>query len=59
MNTTIYTPEVMAQTGRIYDRLEQLPLDKRPIVELVTETFINGMNAQKMLDRMERERVGA
>ena len=45
MNTTIYTPEVMAQTGRIF--------------ELVTETFINGMNAQKMLDRMERERVGA
>lgn len=49
MNTTAYTPEVMKQTGQIYDKLEQLPLDKRVIMKVLADTFISGMLAQKWL----------
>lgn len=49
MNSTAYTPEVMAQTGRIYDRLEQMPPDKRVFAKAIAEAFINGMQAQELL----------
>ena len=49
MNSTIYTPEVMNQAGQIYDRLGQLPPDKRSLMKLVAETFINGMITQERL----------
>lgn len=49
MNTTAYTPEVMKQTGQIYDKLEQLPLDKRVIMKVLADTFISGMLAQEWL----------
>ncbi|MBD5099537.1 MAG: hypothetical protein HDT35_08370 [Clostridiales bacterium] len=50
MNNNPYTPEAMEQVGRIYDKLERLPADKRSIVELMTESFINGMKAQERLN---------
>lgn len=60
MNDTIYTPEVMRQTGRIYDKLEQLPPDKRFIAKLVADSFINGLNARSQLDTpAAEERPGA
>lgn len=49
MNSTIYTPEVMNQAGQIYDRLGQLPPDKRSLMKLVAEAFINGMITQERL----------
>ena len=49
MTDTTYTPEFFTQTGRIYDRLEQLPLDKRPLVKAVMDAFINGMQTQERL----------
>lgn len=49
MNTTAYTPEVMKQTGQIYDKLEQLPLDKRVIMKVLADAFISGMLAQERL----------
>lgn len=49
VNNKPYTPEVMNQLGQIYDKLEHLPADKRSIVEMMTEAFINGMNAQAHL----------
>ena len=49
MNTTAYTPEVMKQTGQIYDKLEQLPLDKRVIMKVLADTFISGTLTQERL----------
>lgn len=49
MNSTIYTPEVMSQAGKIYDRLEELPVDKNFLVKLIAEAFINGMTTQERL----------
>lgn len=49
MNSTIYTPEVMSQAGQIYDRLGQLPPEKRSLMKLVAEAFINGMITQERL----------
>lgn len=49
MNDRLYTPEVMNQIGKIYDKLERLPEDKRSIVALMAEAFINGMSAQERL----------
>ncbi len=59
MNDTTYTPEVMSQARQIYDKLEQLPADKRSIVELITEAFINGMNARERLEQAQAERESA
>lgn len=49
MGSRVYTPEVMEQIGTIYDKLERLPADKRSIVELMIDAFINGMSAQERL----------
>lgn len=49
MNTTAYTPEVMKQTGQIYDKLEQLPLDKRVIMKVLADAFISGTLTQERL----------
>ena len=49
MNTTIYTPEAMELVGLIYDKLDFLPPDKRSIVAMMAEAFINGMSAQERL----------
>lgn len=49
MNGNPYTPETMEQIGEIYDKLERLPADKRSILELMADSFINGMRAQEQL----------
>lgn len=49
MDGNAYTPEAMEQIGKIYDKLERLPADKRSIVELMADSFINGMRAQEQL----------
>lgn len=60
MKGTMFTPEVMNQAGQIYDRLGQLPPDKRLLMKLVAEAFINGMITQERLAApplVERESV--
>lgn len=54
MRTELYTPEVMDQIGKIYDKLEKLPADRRAIVELMAEAFINGMSAQERIMAEQR-----
>ena len=49
MNSKAYAPEVMEQIGKIYDKLDRLPEDKRSIVMLMVEAFISGMSAQERL----------
>lgn len=49
MNIEVYTSETMEQLGQIYDKLDRLPEDKRSIVVMMTEAFINGMLAQERL----------
>lgn len=48
-NNESYTPEVLGQIGMLYGKLERLPADKRSIVALMAEAFINGMLAQERL----------
>lgn len=48
-NSESYTPETLAQIGMLYGKLERLPADKRSIVALMAEAFINGMLAQEQL----------
>lgn len=56
MTDTTYTPEVMNQAGRIYDKLEQIPADDRPLMKLIAEAFIDGLTAR---ERLAAERPGA
>lgn len=51
MNGTIYTPEFSTQIGQIYDKLAQLPDDKRSAVTMMMEAFIIGMQTQERLSR--------
>lgn len=55
MNDTPYTPEAMEQVGKIYDKLERLPADKRSVVMLMVDAFINGMRAQERLGTQSQE----
>ena len=41
--------ETMAQVRTIYDKLEQLPDDKRSAVTMMMEAFIIGMQTQERL----------
>lgn len=54
MGNELYTPEVMGQIEKIYDKLERLPANKRTIVELMAEAFINGMFAQEQIMAEQR-----
>ena len=49
-----YTIEQIKDAGRIADLLGSLPPDKRFILELIADAFINGMNAQERLMAAER-----
>lgn len=55
MNDSQYTTETMEQIRTIYDKLERLSENKRFIVELMTESFIDGMKAQERLDAQALE----
>lgn len=55
MNNAEYTPDVFTQIGQIYDKLEQLPDDKRSVVTMMMDAFIIGMQAQ---ERLAAEREG-
>ncbi|MBD5162173.1 MAG: hypothetical protein HDT14_09205 [Oscillibacter sp.] len=49
MNDTTYTPEFFTQIGKIYDKLSQLPDDKRSAATMMMEAFIIGMQTQERL----------
>lgn len=49
MRDELHTPEAMEQVRKIYGKLERLPANKRAIVELMAEAFINGMSAQERI----------
>lgn len=49
MSNKLNTPETLEQLGHIYDKLERLPADKRSVVVMMAEAFINGMFAQEQL----------
>ena len=49
MPDKVYTPEVMTQAARIYDKLECLPPDKRFLAAMMADAFINGMLAREHL----------
>ncbi len=49
MNDKMYPLEVMDQAGQIYDKLKQLPDDKRSAVTMMMDAFIIGMQAQERL----------
>ena len=40
-----YTHEQVAEGCRLHEVIESVPLDKRPIVKLMVESFISGMMA--------------
>lgn len=55
MTQSQYTPELAAEGGRLIDIFESVPQDKRRIVEMITEAFINGMTAHEHLDKVNQE----
>ena len=60
MNSTAYTPKLAAEGERVYNALESVPADKRPVVSVMVEAFINGMVAQERLTvRRTAEQDGA
>ena len=44
-----YTREQVAEGNQFYSAIESVPPDKRPVVELMAEAFINGMKAAQAL----------
>lgn len=51
MRKATYSPEVMAQAGTIYDKLNRMPSDKRNIAAAMADAYISGM--------LDRERLAA
>ena len=45
----MYTREQVAEGSRFYSILESVPPENRKMVELMTEAFINGMQAAQEL----------
>ena len=49
MELTRHTPEDINEAKNFLQILDSVPKDKRFILALVTDAFINGMNAQEQL----------
>lgn len=49
MERISYTLAQAAEAGQLFSAIESVPLDKQPIVKIMTEAFINGMIAQERL----------
>lgn len=58
MRTVKYTPEQMASAERVHSLIESVSPDKRPIVTLMTESFINGMKAQEQISAAQLLNTG-
>ena len=54
MSKKTYTPEQAAAGERVYNALRNVREDKRQLVAVMVETFINGMAAQEWLAAAER-----
>lgn len=48
-----YPPELVAEGIQLLNIIESVSQDKQQVVKMITEAFINGMEAQKRLNRME------
>lgn len=51
-----YTSEEISEAKTFLQILDSVPKDKRFILELVTDAFINGMNAQEQLNGTQANR---
>ena len=56
MNETMYTSEVMAQAGTVYDRLNSMPPEKRNLMTLMADAYLSGMLDRDQLATRTGER---
>lgn len=52
----MYTLEVMAQAGTVYDRLNSMPPEKRNLMTLMADAYLSGMLDRDQLATRTGER---
>lgn len=59
MNESAYTLEVMVQAGKIYDKLNRMPPDKRNVAAVMADAYISGMlDCERLAARTGERREG-